>query len=272
VVESERSTPLASQVSGLRLRLISAMVLAPMALVPVWLGGLIYAGVLAIVGVLALFEWGRLTAAEAARQPGLVQIPFLVGALLLGMAGRYDVSAVALLAGVAVAVTVALASRRSPLWAVLAPIYVGVPLVCLLWLRTATGAGVIFFLLALVWASDSAAFVTGKLFKGPKLAPRISPNKTWAGAIGGLVGAALVGAVAAPYVDFSRTGPLVLVALGLSIIGQLGDLAESGVKRHFGAKDSGALIPGHGGLLDRMDSLFFVAPAAVLWLVWHNGG
>ncbi len=256
----------------MRLRFLSAVLLAPAVLLLVWLGGAVYAGLLALVGAVALYEWGRLTAADAARQAALVQMPFVLGALLLAALGGYGVAALALLAGMAVAVTWALAGRHSPLWAALAPLYIGVPLLSLLWLRSESGAGIIVFLLALVWASDSAAFVFGKWLKGPKLAPSISPNKTWAGAVGGLFGAAAVGAAAVPFLDFGPAATLISVALALSIVGQLGDLAESAVKRTFGAKDSGALIPGHGGILDRVDSLFFVAPAAALWLVWHNGG
>jgi phosphatidate cytidylyltransferase len=122
--------------------------------------------------------------------------------------------------------------------------------------------------LALVWATDTAAYIAGRGIGGPRLAPRISPNKTWAGLAGGVVGAALVGLVAsllrdAP-ADVGLPGEMWrLVALSgvLALVEQAGDLVESAVKRHFGVKDSGNLIPGHGGVLDRVDGLIAVSLA-----------
>lgn len=137
----------------------------------------------------------------------------------------------------------------------------------LLWLRAdpAAGRGNLVFLMLLIWASDSGAYLVGRLVGGPRLAPLISPGKTWSGAAGGIAAAIVVGWGAA---WLRPTGAslarIAAVALVLCVIGQLGDLAESWAKRRFGVKDSGTLIPGHGGLLDRLDALIAVAPFAAL--------
>jgi phosphatidate cytidylyltransferase len=121
-------------------------------------------------------------------------------------------------------------------------------------------------LLLIVWATDIAAYLAGRLIGGPKLAPAISPGKTWSGAAGGLAGALVVAVVASP-----GAWGLAMAAV-LSVVSQMGDLMESGIKRHYGVKDSGKLIPGHGGLLDRLDGVLTAAPvAAVLALLAKPG-
>jgi phosphatidate cytidylyltransferase len=137
----------------------------------------------------------------------------------------------------------------------------------LLWLRADPSAGRanVIVLALVVWGSDVGAYVAGRLVGGPRLAPRVSPSKTWAGAAGGALASALVSAGAAKFLVFeaNMTAALLLGA-GLSVIGQAGDLAESAIKRRCGVKDSGRLIPGHGGLLDRLDAALAVAPAAAI--------
>ncbi|MGH6768372.1 MAG: phosphatidate cytidylyltransferase, partial [Xanthobacteraceae bacterium] len=134
-------------------------------------------------------------------------------------------------------------------------------------LRADAGYGFLamIYLFAIVWSTDVMAYVAGRAIGGPKLAPRVSPNKTWSGAIGGLVGGAIAAVVVAVVVGL---GPLVVVtsiAIVLSVFAQAGDLFESALKRRFGAKDSGRLIPGHGGLMDRLDG--FVAAAALACVI-----
>jgi hypothetical protein len=145
--------------------------------------------------------------------------------------------------------------------------YLGLAAVALPWLRADPVVGLrnTLFVLSIVWASDIGAYMVGRLVGGPKLAPAISPGKTWSGAAGGLIsavfGAAAVAACVTPEISaFHVIGPAIL----LGIISQAGDLFESALKRHFGVKDSGRIIPGHGGLLDRLDALLAVAPVAAL--------
>jgi phosphatidate cytidylyltransferase len=127
------------------------------------------------------------------------------------------------------------------------------------------GRANVLFLLLLVWASDIGAYLVGRLVGGAKLAPVISPGKTWSGAAGGIAAAVLVGFAAdAALPTHAGPGWIVAITILFCIIGQAGDLTESGAKRHFGVKDSGSLIPGHGGLLDRLDALLAVAPFAAL--------
>jgi phosphatidate cytidylyltransferase len=145
--------------------------------------------------------------------------------------------------------------------------YLGLAAVALPWLRSdpAVGLGNTFFVLAIVWASDIGAYLVGRLAGGPKLAPAISPGKTWSGAAGGLICGVLGGmAVAACVSPEISVFHVIEPGIGLGIISQAGDLLESAIKRHFGVKDSGRIIPGHGGLLDRLDALLAVAPVAAL--------
>ena len=145
--------------------------------------------------------------------------------------------------------------------------YIGLAAVALPWLREDPDAGLAntLFILVLIWTSDIGAYAAGRLIGGAKLAPVISPGKTWSGALGGLVCAALASlAFTACFTPGFSALHVIGLAIGLGVISQAGDLLESALKRHFGVKDSGRIIPGHGGLLDRLDSLLAVAPAAAL--------
>ena len=158
-------------------------------------------------------------------------------------------------------------SGGSPRMMVIGLVYIGPGALALLWLRDgAVGLWNVAFVFGVVWASDIGAYLVGRVVGGAKLAPAISPGKTWSGAVGGLVAVAGVGAVVGGVWA-------VLVAVLVGIAAQLGDLLESGIKRHFGVKDSGWLIPGHGGVLDRVDALLTAAPvAALIWWHFAHGG
>jgi phosphatidate cytidylyltransferase len=158
------------------------------------------------------------------------------------------------------------AAGRSGILAVGVP-YVGIAAVALLWLRDdpVAGRADILFLVLTVWAGDIGAYLVGRWIGGPKLAPRISPGKTWSGAAGGLIGGCLCGLVVAHLFSAPATEWRVIgVAALLGVVAQGGDLLESRIKRRFGVKDSGRTIPGHGGLLDRLDGLLTAAPVAAL--------
>jgi phosphatidate cytidylyltransferase len=145
--------------------------------------------------------------------------------------------------------------------------YIALGSVALVWVRedAAGGLGLLIYVLFAVWATDIGAYAAGKSIGGPRLAPRISPKKTWAGLIGGMLSAALVGAGVAA--AFGAALPVVAALLGavLAVVGQAGDLFESAIKRRYNVKDSGRLIPGHGGLLDRVDGLIVAAPVFALF-------
>ncbi|WP_395021590.1 phosphatidate cytidylyltransferase [Dongia sp.] len=148
-------------------------------------------------------------------------------------------------------------------WYVLGCAYVFIPCVALIWLRNDPSVGLqqIFWIVALVIAADTGAYIAGRSIGGPKLAPRVSPNKTWAGLGGAVVSGAIVGAITARLMDLPSVAVLTAISAGLAVIEQAGDLAESAFKRHFGVKDASNIIPGHGGALDRVDGLIAVAAA-----------
>jgi phosphatidate cytidylyltransferase len=214
------------------LRALSGAVLAPIALICIWLGGLVFAALVILGTAGVMVEW--------------------VGMVRIG--------------------------RGTPTSLVAGSAYILLAAAGLLWLRADSVAGRanLLFLVTLVWASDIGAYSAGRSIGGVRLAPRISPGKTVSGAVGGLVAAVLIGVVAAlsasgslPHAPLWRAGAL---AGALGVIAQGGDLLESLVKRHFGVKDSGRLIPGHGGLLDRLDALMAVALAASLLALVEGRG
>jgi len=147
--------------------------------------------------------------------------------------------------------------------------YVGLPILSLIWLRAQEwGFTLTFWTMALVWACDSGAYFAGRLIGGPKLAPQISPNKTWAGLFGGIAGATLFGIV---MYRITHGSPLMIYAAWwLAILAQAGDLFESHLKRQAGVKDSGNILPGHGGVMDRLDGLVLVAPAVVFQILVYQ--
>lgn len=270
-------------IGALRVRVLSALVLALPALAAVYVGGLLFDLLLGIVVLLMAFEWDRLCAGprdSSSKIKDPATWALVLAILAVVVAAVLQVPALALwltLAGFAAVFLIARGiDRRAPLLQALGAFYIGVPYVALVWLRDdpAVGLVTVFWLLGVVWATDTGALFAGRSIGGPKLAPVISPNKTWAGLAGGMLAAAIVGAVFALWLG----SPVMLAALisaGLAVVAQAGDLVESLVKRHFGVKDSGTIIPGHGGIFDRVDGLLAVAPVWALvvlldagWKVW----
>jgi phosphatidate cytidylyltransferase len=164
-------------------------------------------------------------------------------------------------------------SKQQFIWSLIGLIYILMPTVSLVWIREhSKGKEVIFWLLANVWMTDIAAYFVGSTIGGPKLCPSISPNKTWSGLIGGVIAAAIVGMITAKYNHSAKPEYLIILSATLGIYGQIGDLIESWIKRKFNVKDSGKIIPGHGGILDRVDSLVPVAPKVVFVLLFDKWG
>jgi phosphatidate cytidylyltransferase len=151
----------------------------------------------------------------------------------------------------------ALTKRRGAIWMPAGLLYIGAGAIALVWLRSLDNGAIVLWIFIVTWSTDILAYFTGRSLGGPKLAPSISPGKTWSGLIGGVLGAALGGALIVHYCGLARG--LVLLAPLLAIAAQCGDLFESSLKRRAGVKDSGRLLPGHGGVLDRLDGLLPVA-------------
>ena len=274
VADADAKTLPAGAKSSLVPRIVSAAVLAPFLLAAVWLGGWVFLALMVVAAAILVQEWNRLTAGSWVTVLAALEAIVIVVALALVWRGMVAQALLFAAAGACLAGLLAYVAGTSPIWGAAAVPYLGLPLVSLVWLRLEfpAGAAMILWLLALVWFCDTAAYFTGKRFGGPKLAPRISPKKTWSGAIGGALAGTLVGASAAFVHGWAAIPVMAGIALILSVWAQLGDLAESYIKRQSGAKDSGTIIPGHGGLLDRLDSLLFAAPAVALLVYWLEWG
>jgi phosphatidate cytidylyltransferase len=211
------------------------------------------------------WEWGRLTRGDGFDRIAVVQMIGVALALTLLALGR-PIFALGALGLTALAIAAAGPSTQSLPWALAGLAYAALPGAALIWLRSdvTLGGTAVLYLLAVAATADTAAYAAGRLIGGPKLAPRVSPNKTWSGFAAGLLAPALVGVAFAAYLGGTSAVSLALVSVALALACQMGDLAESAVKRSFGTKDMSALIPGHGGLLDRIDSLLFTAVLASL--------
>lgn len=252
--------------SALGARIASALVMVPVALAIVWYGGPWISSLAALSAAIMAWEWGRLVG----RSTRVVDDLLLAGmAAVSVLAGAYLAPWLGLLVGVAgILLLQRLAGVRNaaPIWTAAGLAWIIGPCIGFVWLRAdpTEGPATAFWLLAVVWAIDTAAYVAGKTIGGPRLAPRISPKKTWAGLIGGLLAAVLVGLATALIVGSNQIGRIALLSGVLAIVEQIGDMAESFAKRRFGVKDSGNLIPGHGGLLDRLDGMLAVVVAVVI--------
>lgn len=258
------------------LRIGSAAVMAPAAIALVWFGGWFFVALVIAAGLLMVREWIQLCGGNA-NQAMTVQGIVVIAAGMLAGQGLFAAALAVVAAGAVVLAFLAGSGHLAGVdrrHAGLGIVYILVPLIALIWLRGDADGGrlTVIWILLVVWATDCGAYVAGRLVGGPKMAPRLSPNKTWSGLAGGMLLAGLAGAGVAAY--GGRTEAVLYFALAafLAVIGQVGDVFESSIKRRFGEKDSGSLIPGHGGVLDRLDSLLFVAPVAVGISLLSEGG
>jgi phosphatidate cytidylyltransferase len=245
--------------------------MVPLALAAVWFGSPYLPALVALAGAGMGWEWARLSRLRSPSAVVLIVLGPFVAAC--AMALEQDLAAWLLAFAFAAGVATAEKELRLRLWGAIATLWIALPCAAILWLdRGAGGRERIIYLFAVVWASDIGAYAFGRLIGGPKLAPALSPNKTWAGAIGGLVCAMLVGGFGAAAMTSESPAVLLAISAIVAIAAQLGDLAESFAKRRFKVKDSGGLIPGHGGLLDRLDSLLTAALALTMALAAATAG
>ncbi|TAL01456.1 MAG: phosphatidate cytidylyltransferase [Rhodospirillaceae bacterium] len=256
----------------LRTRVISAVILAPLFLGLIYLGFPYFHLLLAVIAAIMAWEFSTMDGREGRKRRvfTVLAAAAAVGATaLLGFVAGLTI----ILATTIAKVVSDQAAGRSGFYLVQAAIpYVALPAITLLFVYASGGADSIYWILAVVWGTDIGAYAFGRLIGGPKLAPAISPKKTWAGAAGGLIcgtGAA-AGVMAA--LNMPLTLPMFGVAVLASLAAETGDLLESALKRWYDVKDSGTLIPGHGGLMDRFDGLWAAAPVAALFCVIFDGG
>jgi phosphatidate cytidylyltransferase len=265
--------------SNLGLRVASAVVLVPAALAAAWFGGWLFLVVIAIAVALLSIEWGGMSAPGAPiRVSAAVTVAVLSG-VFLGHEGHFGLAWIAVVVGAAAAALVARGVAERPADAAFGVFYIAPACICLVWLRDADqtmsvqGHWWTLMLFAVTWSADIGAFAVGSALKGPKLWPRFSPNKTWSGFAGGLAVATATGAMMSALSVFQlNVAAAALIGLVVGLATMAGDLWESALKRRFGVKDSGDLIPGHGGLLDRVDGLMFaVVVMAAARLANHWG-
>jgi phosphatidate cytidylyltransferase len=256
--------------SNLILRIASAVVILPPALAAIWLGGWYFAGLIVLIAGAVGWEWSALCGARAGVRE--IAIATTVISALVAFVSPPAAYACIAFGALSAWVVARLGNGEARILPATGIAYLSVAILSMVWLRLApdTGRFMVLWIVALVVATDVGAYFTGRAIGGPRLAPRISPGKTWAGLFGGMVCAGLAGFVLAHVLESNSPGLAAALSGGLAVVAQAGDLVESAVKRHFGVKDSGMLIPGHGGVLDRLDGFLTVAPAVAL-MAWSAG-
>ncbi|MEI8180040.1 phosphatidate cytidylyltransferase [Aestuariivirga sp.] len=263
---SGEPSPASAKWGDLGVRALSAAVLIPAVLADVWAGGIWFHLFVALIGILMAQEWVNIVHKDNPLQFALHAAGAMCGALLpldVGLPG--GIIAIAVLTAFS-AIAAAREQPRGPAWRYLGVLYVSLPGIALVVLRNdpAYGIAAIVLVMLMVWAADTLAYFAGRIIGGPKLAPRISPRKTWAGMGGAMAGSALAALCVGLALGVPALWMLLIVAAALAVVEQGGDLFKSAMKRYYGVKDSGRLIPGHGGVIDRVDGLVAVATAAAL--------
>jgi phosphatidate cytidylyltransferase len=275
-VSQDQATPSLKADQGSRnllTRVLAALVLIPVAIAAAYAGGWFWLGLVLLAAIGLYVEWLMMVGAVRPRAVTIGVITLVSAGASLGCTslafGRIELALGILALGVIVVVLVSSEQRG---WIALGLCYVSAALFAsvLVRLDQVWGLAALMLVLLIVWATDIGGYFAGRGLGGPKLWPRVSPKKTWAGAIGGFV-ASLVVATGFAVLGFGKVIPLLLLAAVISIVSQFGDLFESAVKRKFGVKDSSHIIPGHGGLLDRLDGFVFaVVVAALIGFLRHG--
>jgi phosphatidate cytidylyltransferase len=264
---------------NLIVRVASAAALAPVVLALAYVGGWAFFVLCALAAAGILWEWVHLVAGRLDLRLLVPGWAALLAALILIGTGHSAVAGAVVGVGAVLGALMAFApgarEATRAAWAAGGVVYAGIGFLGPALLRSDAQRGfqAIAFVALSVWLTDILAFFVGRGLGGPLLWPRVSPNKTWSGAIGGLAGG-VAGGIAVAYASGSgHLASLGVLALALSVLAQAGDLFESAIKRRFGAKDSGRIIPGHGGLMDRLDGfLFAAAGAAIIAILRHGTG
>ncbi len=267
--------PVRSGTSPLRARILSALVMLPAAVAAV-MAGSPYFEVMAILAALVMaWEWARICNEGRLGLHGYLHLAIMALALAAAALKSFDLSLVIVVTGsAAVFYAARVASDDRAAWAAAGVLAVGLPVVALIWIEGASGAGwqTVMWLFGAVWATDIGAYGFGRWIGGARMAPRISPGKTWAGLAGGAACAAAWSVLWGWHLAAPSLLWLGIAGILVAIFAQAGDLAVSVVKRRFGVKDTSGLIPGHGGVLDRVDGLMGSAPVLAVSLFAVEGG
>jgi phosphatidate cytidylyltransferase len=254
---------------NLLMRIVVAAVLIPLAVAIAYAGGWLWAALVTLAAIGLFVEWLAIVGLSGAMRVTVPGVAALAVAGLCFAIGRLDAALIVLAIGFIAVVSIA-PERRS--WAAAGFLYAAAAEIAsvLVRLDPVKGFAALMFVLLIVWVTDSGGYFAGRGIGGPKLWPRVSPKKTWAGAAGGLV-ASLAVAAGFAALDLGKTLPLLVLSAVLSTVSQLGDLFESAVKRRFGVKDSSQIIPGHGGLMDRLDGFVAAVVVAALFGFLRGG-
>jgi phosphatidate cytidylyltransferase len=273
-VSEQKAAPAAApgqggQGSNLLARIAAALVLAPIAILCAYIGGWLWIALVTLATIGLFIEW-QLVIGASREIPATAggTIALLIAGILLAF-GRIE-SAVLILGLGLVAVVVLAPSHRA--WSGAGLVYAAAAQLASVLVRLdhVEGLAALILVLLVVWVTDIGGYFAGRGIGGPKLWPRVSPNKTWAGAVGGFAASLMVASGFAAF-GFGKTWPMLLLGAALSIASQLGDLFESAVKRHFGVKDSSHIIPGHGGLMDRLDGFVAAIILAAIFGLLRGG-
>ncbi len=227
-----------------------------------------FALLVAILALLMMLEWQSMTSVARTSPPAVLQSAVVIIVAAFVVAG-YPTVAIAVLGLGAIGAAIAARVEGLPVsYSIAGVLVVGIPAFAVIWLRgqSPDGLEIVLWLFAVVWASDSGAYAVGRLIGGPAFAPDLSPNKTWAGVIGGYIAALAVGTItAAVFFGLGGIWFWVLTNGLAAFAAQAGDISESAFKRHVGVKDSGTLIPGHGGVFDRLDGFLMASSLVAIW-------
>ena len=257
------------------LRAVTALLFAGICIFPLYFGGWPWAILVALLGSVATWEWVRMSDPAPTRLAYILPILGIIIATVYVVQSKYNLAIFTVaIAGLLAALE---RSRRGGLlWAGLGYLYIVIPTLVIICLRgmengfLSEGFTKLFYIIIIVVAADVGAYFGGSYFKGAKLAPKLSPNKTWSGFVSGLLFGALMGGLLGAVFKLGFA-PGLFLAIPLIILSVFGDLLESGLKRVLNVKDAGELLPGHGGVLDRLDSLMMAAiGAATFFHLWPN--
>ncbi len=255
--------------NNLLTRVISAVVMLPIAVYVIMSGGLPFFLLVGLLTVFILSEWNGIVEKKPLSILFVVE-SFCAILLLLALNWGSPFLVYSFICSIVSVLTVAYLVKANILWTIIGFLYALLPSASFLMINENYGGVVILWMMILIWSMDTGAYFVGKNIGGPKMSPKISPNKTWSGLFGGTVIAMIMGSLFGLYMKntdtvlFNNATILIILSGLLALLSQVGDLAESAVKRAFNVKDSGTIIPGHGGVMDRIDGVLFVAPAVLV--------
>lgn len=257
--------------SELLQRILSASIMMPVAITVIWIGSWYFAALVSLISVFLLFEWLRICEYKSKGGKLIILLTIATVPILIMLNQEY-LSIIFLVAGTFLSlVTNKDFGIKTRLLRAAGIPYIGITCITLIWLRNdyQMGVATIYWLVLIIVATDTAGYIVGRLMGGPKLVVKISPNKTWAGFVGGVVTAGGVGLIAAKFSEQPNLIILIIMSASLGVVAQMGDLFASALKRKFSVKNSSNLIPGHGGVLDRFDGFLAATPilALLTWLL-----